>query len=395
MRRGAWIGAGTAACVIVAVISARHATPADGSPVEPGGAWRWLWAAALVVGFVLYGAGVLAARRRGALTLAAAVVVSVVVQLAPLGAPLLLSRDVYLYWAQARVVTVHHANPYVVVPGRYARDPATRIASAQWRTETEDYGPGWVGLGTLPALAAGSSHARAEWLYRVLAAAGVLAAVAVVARRTRSSSAVAFLGWSPLLALHFAGGGHNDAWLAVALVLAVAAGDSAGGGLAWAVGASLKSVPVILLPLELARARFRFSRRFWAGLVGGGLAIAAVSTAFFGVRWVGAAAVGAHSASPIGGVHFLTEAGLRHRDAVALGGLVFVAVYAVLLRQAWVNGRARLSLAATALCFCSSLLRPWYAIWPVALAAVEEDAFAQVAAYALSAYLLFGDAVHF
>ena len=72
---------------------------------------------------------------------------------------------------------------------------------------------------------------------------------------------------------------------------------------------------------------------------------------------------------------------------------VFLVVYAALLRDAWRSGRARLSLAASALCLTSSLLRPWYALWPVALAALEEDAVAAVVAYALTGYLLFGDAV--
>ena len=74
---------------------------------------------------------------------------------------------------------------------------------------------------------------------------------------------------------------------------------------------------------------------------------------------------------------------------------MFLAVYAVLLRSAWRTGRARLSLAATALCLTSSLLRPWYALWPLALAAVEVDELAAVAAIALSAYVLFADAVPF
>ena len=51
------------------------------------------------------------------------------------------------------------------------------------------------------------------------------------------------------------------------------------------------------------------------------------------------------------------------------------------------------ALAATALCLTSSLLRPWYGIWPVALAAVEQDAAGAVAAVALTGYLLLGDAV--
>jgi hypothetical protein len=74
---------------------------------------------------------------------------------------------------------------------------------------------------------------------------------------------------------------------------------------------------------------------------------------------------------------------------------VFAAVYLALLRSAWRSGRARLSLAATALCLTSSLLRPWYALWPLALAAIEEDEPAAFVAIALSAYLLFADAVSF
>jgi hypothetical protein len=89
----------------------------------------------------------------------------------------------------------------------------------------------------------------------------------------------------------------------------------------------------------------------------------------------------------------LTELGVRHRYAVLTGAIVFVAVYLLLLREAWVHGRARLSLAATALCLTASLLGPWYALWPLALAAVELDITAGVAAFALSAYLLLADAI--
>jgi hypothetical protein len=315
------------------------------------------------------------------------------VQIAPLAAPLLLSRDAYLYWAEARVVTVHHANPYAVTPTRYPLDPSTAQASAQWRTQTEPYGPAWVALGALPALAAGDSHHRAQLLYRILAAAGILAALAIVAVYTRSARSVAFLGWSPLVALHYAGGGHSDAWMGVALVAAVAWRGTARSGAAWALGSAFKGVPAILLPLELARSRLRLPRRFWIGLVGSSLVIAVVATSLFGARWATASAIGAHGTSPIGGVHFLTEAGVRHRYAVLIGALTFAAIYAVLLREAWRHGRATLSLAASALCMCSSLLRPWYALWPVALAAVEEDGAAELVAYALSAYVLLADAI--
>lgn len=391
-RAGNLVAAALVACSLAAVAATHHARAADGSPISPSGHWRAVWIVAVVGAFALYGVGVLLARR-SAVRLRLAVAAAILIQVVPLAAPLLLSRDVYLYWAEARVFAVHHANPYAVTPTHYPDDPSTAQASVQWRAQTEPYGPAWVVLGTLPALVAGDSHRAAQLLYRILASAGIVTALALIAVRTRSARAVAFLGWNPLIALHYAGGGHSDAWMGVALVAAVAWRSAARGGTAWAVGAAFKGVPAILLPLELARARVRLPRQFWVGLVGAGLIIAAVATTLFGVRWVTASAIGAHGTSPIGGVHFLTEAGLRHRYAVVLGALAFAGIYAVLLREAWRHGRARLSLAASALCMCSSLLRPWYALWPVALAAAEEDGGAQLAAYALSAYVLLADAI--
>jgi hypothetical protein len=392
VRSGLLVGAGLVATVVVAVAATRHAHPADGSPIDPHGSWHTIWIVAVAAAFALYVLGVLLART-GRAALRLAVVVAALVQIVPLAGPLLLSRDVYLYWAEARLVTVHHANPYTVTPSRYPHDPGTRQASRQWRTQTEPYGPGWVALGAVPSVMAGKSRRLTALFYRGYSTLALLAAIALVAWRTRRPGAVVLLGWSPLLALHYAGGGHSDSWLALALVAALAWRGSAGSGAAWALGASMKVVPAILLPIELARTRVRFSRSFWIGLIGTGSAILVAAFAFFGTGWVTATLIGAHGTSPIGGVRFLTEAGLRHRYAVVIGALAFAAVYVWLLREAWDHGRARLSLAASALCMCSSLLRPWYAIWPLALGTMEQDALAEVAVVALSAYVLFADAV--
>jgi uncharacterized membrane protein len=230
-------------------------------------------------------------------------------------------------------------------------------------------------------------------LFRAVAAAALLGCVALVAARTRSSRAVAILGWNPLLALHFAGGGHSDAPMMLLVLGAIAAGRTATGGALWPLASAIKPFPAVLVPLELARRRVALGRRWWIGLAACVALVVAVSTALFGTHWIHAATTGAHETSPIGGVHWLTETGLRHRYAVLVATLLFAAVYVVLLRMAWRTGRARFSLAASALCLTSSLLRPWYALWPVALAALEDDLLGAVAAYALTGYLLFGDAV--
>jgi hypothetical protein len=389
------IAAGLVFTIAAAVIAARHASPSEVSPVSPSGQpWHALWTWGVVAAFALYATGTWITRK-GGLSLRVAVITAVLVQTLPLAAPLLLSKDVYLYWSEARIAVVHHANPYRATPGDYPSDPAYDHVSEIWRTETAPYGPAWEALATAPAAAAGASSHRAELGYRVLALLGVLAATLLVARRTRNAAAVALLGWSPLVALHYAGGGHSDAWMIALLVLGVAAPSAARGGAAWPIASAFKVVPAILLPLELAARRLRAPRRWWVGLIGAAVVVVVAATAIVGPRWVTATVAGAHQSSTIGGVHWLTELGLRHRYAVVVGALAFAAVYLALLRSAWRSGRARLSLAATALCLTSSLLRPWYALWPLALAAVEEDELAGLAALALSAYLLFTDAVSF
>lgn len=386
------VGMCLAGLTVLAVVAARYAAPSEVSPVVPRGGWNDIWVASLVASFVLYGAGAYLAWS-GAMRLRVAVIVAVIVQAVPLGAPLLLSSDVYLYWSEARVFAVHHANPYVATPAQYPSDPATPWVSGSWRAEPTPYGPAWTLAAAGPA--ATSSHLAAELAYRVIALVALLGCLLVIARRTRSAAAVAFLGWSPLLALHYAGGGHSDALMMLVTVGAIALGTSSvAGGALWPVASAFKPFPPVLVPLELARRRLDVGSRWWAALVGSTIAVLAISTGLFGTHWIRTATTGAHQASTMGGVHWLTQAGLTHRVAVVIAALVFVAVYIGLLRNAWRTGRGRFSLAATALCLTSSLLRPWYALWPVALAALEEDAWAAVAAFALSAYLLFGDAVH-
>lgn len=395
MRRSLPGSAASVACVAataVAVAATRHAAHADGSPVAPVNHWHAAWIVGTLAALALCAAGVLLARA-GRLRLRVALVAAIVIQVLPIAAPLLLSRDVFLYWAEARVITVHHHSAYSVTPSAYPNDPATREASAEWRTQKEPYGPVWAAIGTVPAAAAGSSAHAAQLAYRLLALGGILALLAVLYRRTHSVQALALVGWNPLVALHYAGGGHSDAILVLVLVGATALGASAAGGVLWPLAALIKPVPLVVLPLELARRRLRLPRRFWVALVATAVVLAVAGVVALGTGWISTSTIAAHGASPIGGVHFLHQAGLRHRYAVVVAGLVFVAVYLVLLRTAWRSGKAHLGFALAALCMCSSLLRPWYALWPLALAALEEDGLSVGAAFALSGYCLIADAI--
>jgi alpha-1,6-mannosyltransferase len=384
------LGLATAVAIAAASIAARHADPAEVSPVIPTGSWNAVWIAAIVTALATY---TLALVVRRPWSRPPALLVALAVQLIPLSAPLLLSKDVYLYWNEARVVTVHGQSPYEAVPADYPRDPALPHMSAQWRTEPAPYGPAWEALALVPAAAAGTSKRDAARGYRLLAVAGVLAAVAAVAVATRDGRRIALLGWNPLVALHFAGGGHSDGWIAALLVLAVVAAAGPVGGSAWSLAAAFKPVPVVLLPLQLAARRFRMPRSWWMGLLGAAAIVVGASAIPWGVDWIRTSLVGIHGTSPLGVVHWLSEAGLRHRYAVGLSAAVFAAVYALLFARAWRDGCARLALAAAALCMTASLVRPWYAIWPLALAAAEGETLGAAAAVGLTWYFVLGDAV--
>lgn len=380
------------AAMVLAVAAARRAHPAEVSPVLPSGDWRVAWIAALGGSLALYGIGALLAAR-GAIRLRVAVVVAVVAQVVPLGAPLLLSKDVYAYWADARVITAHGSNPYRVPPVNFPTDPAIPPASANWIQRSPVYGPVWEWLATAPAAAVGRSQDHAQLAYRALAVLGILASLAIVAWKRRRAASVVMLGWSPLAALHFAGGGHNDSWMVAFMLLALATRSRASGGAAWPFAIAIKASSAIFLPLELARTRLRMTRAFWTGLGVAAVAIAVGATGAFGTAWITPALKATHGSSPLGGVHFLTETGLRHRYALAIATLLFAALYAALLRSAWRTGRSRQGLAASALCMAASQLRPWYGLWPAALAAMEDDAVGAVAAYAVTVYLVVWDAI--
>ena len=69
----------------------------------------------------------------------------------------------------------------------------------------------------------GSSADATAWTYKALAAAAMLAAALLAARLSRRPAlALVLVGWNPAMALDFAGGGHNDAWMAALVVAALA-----------------------------------------------------------------------------------------------------------------------------------------------------------------------------
>ena len=336
--------------------------------------WGRVFLAALALAFVAYLGGLWALRGNGA-GRRAVLVLATAIQLAPLAAPLLLSTDAWSYWSYARL-----DDPYSQTPSM-DRVSAPYVGT-DWLHWTSVYGPAFS-LATEPA-GATRSAAVAAWTFKVVAALCLVGLACWAARR--GAFAAAFVGWNPLLAVHFAGGGHNDAWM-IALVAGALALGARGrvqaAGVAWALAAGLKWIPLLLLPLRALEARAVGRRVGHLGFACTVAALAVLATIAYGWDWLDALGPLARNASRE------TSYALPHRLHVPWP--VFAAAYA--LAYAWLvaqaaRGRARLGLAVCLLLVALPYLASWYVVWAVPLAAVEEDRAARLLALALCAYLL-------
>jgi len=397
MNRAALLAAAAVAllvagCVACAWVEGAPLVPADAGRAG-GGRLGVVFLALLVAAFVVYLAALALLRRRPP-ALRAVLLAALVIQVAPLAGPLLLSTDAWTYWEYGRIAAVHGGNPYVDTPSEFSADPAYEHAGAAWRETTSVYGPAFTLLSELVALVSGSSAAAAAWVFKVLAAAGVLGCAVLAARLARDRpAAVALVGWNPLFAVHFAGGGHNDALLAALALgaLALAAGGRRGlAGAAWAGAILLKWIPAVFLVLRAVEARATGRRVDHRGFAAAALLLLGLATWRYGFDWLrsfGPLARNAEQQSSYALPHRLEQLGVPHAVTLVLAAAALAAGLAWLAREAW-RGRAWLGLAGCLLLATTPWLTPWYAIWALPLAAAEDDRRAQLIALGFCAYLL-------
>ena len=284
--------AGILGCVVAGLLAVATAAASwPGSPLRAGAPEQSdvpsvIFLAAAGCAFAAYVAALLLLRRRGGV-LAVACALAIAIQLVPLAGPLLLSQDAYAYWDYGRLATRHDANPYAVAPSRFPADPATRAMAPAWRTSKSVYGPVFTGASAGLAQASGHSGETAAFTYRLVAATGMLALVAIAALVAPFPAfGVAFVGWNPLLAIDFAGGGHNDVWMMVLVLgaLALAARHPRLSGSGWALAAGVKWVALALLPLSLVRGPR--ARAAAAGFLVAASALATAAFLAFGTNWL-------------------------------------------------------------------------------------------------------------
>jgi len=393
VRRALVLGAITALALAVALAATYAAPTVVHSPIRPEGMWRWAFVGAVVVCFASFLGALWTLRRRTA-PLAAVLAIAAVIQLLPLGTPLLMSTDVYGYWEYGWIGGVADANPYEHLPREYLSNPAHRLRGEAWTDWPLYYGPLFVAASEAQANVA-TSRTSVVAFYKAAAALAMLAVAALTAVCARRKAyAAAFVGWNPLLAIHFAGGGHNDAWMMALFLGALALwrrGNRDVAALLWIGSVAIKWVPLLWVPLDVLATRRARPRLPWLGLGAGAAALAALSTWRFGASWLSSFApirqqieLVSSTSVPFHVATIFDAPIVRVRQAFFL---LFVAVYAWLLVEAW-RGRSRRGLAAAVLLCCVAWLGPWYVLWCLPLAVIEEDGQAEALGLALSAFAL-------
>jgi len=335
--------------------------------------------------FALYVAALFLVRRSRT-RLAVVLAIAAAIQLVPLAGPLVISRDVYAYWAYGRLAAVHDANPYTVAPSEFAGDPGSRAMAKGWRTSKSVYGPVFSAASAGLAATGGRSPGNAALAYRVAGAAGMLAVTALAAVVAPVPGfAAAFVGWNPLLAVDFAGGGHNDVWMMAFVLgaLALATRRPRFAGASFAVAGGLKWVALGILPLWLLSSERRRALRVAFGFAAAAVVVGGIAFYFFGTAWITALGIFAHRTSDWAVPSRLHQLGLPRWLAL----VPLIALAPLLVRSARA-GKPRMALASMLLLVATPWLLPWYAAWAVPLAAVEEDRLVWVLALVFCAYIL-------
>jgi uncharacterized membrane protein len=358
-----------------------------------------------------YAAALLAARAH-ALSLRAIAVAVTAANLILLLGPPLISQDVFGYLAFARMGVLHGLDPYTNVAFQAPTDPIYPFIG--WPFQHSPYGP----LFTLSSYAAAPlGLARGLWALKTAAVAGSLAAVALTARAAGALGgsrryAAAFVGLNPVMLELAVGGAHNDtivlAFLAGALALTAGASprlladrrsrrSSIGGALTLAAGMGVKVTAGIVLPfLVLAPSTWRERARVALAAILGLALVAGVGLIGFGSHALGFLnAVGEQQ--QLVAVHSIpaetarltglsgTPAWWRH---CFLATFALVLCYALWRTARGADWRVAAGWSTLALLLSTAWLLPWYAIWPLPLAAVGGDRRLRAATLVVCAYAI-------
>ncbi|MGD0612374.1 MAG: hypothetical protein ABSB41_12750 [Anaerolineales bacterium] len=328
----------------------------------------------------------------------------------PIGA-----ADVFDYIMRGRITAIYGGNPFVLTPRYFPLDPFRHYVG--WVDTTSTYGPLWELMAAAISRLAGNGILANVLGFKLLALifySGSTALVALILNRVapeRALQGVVLFAWNPLTLYDSLGNAHNDIVMIFFILLGVYAilrGHFSWTMLALTAGALVKIVPVILLPLAwtaglgaLSGVRQRLRFTFLTGVACAGLAL--VLFVPFLKGWNQLVLMPTLDNLFTTSLPAFIEAQLQRRIGVRLSHLIvgwaaYAAVGVVILyqmRRIWLGTspgektakgqhpgqvdtptrglvfiRAATFTLLFYLIFACAWFQAWYALWPLALAAL-------------------------
>jgi alpha-1,6-mannosyltransferase len=323
---------------------------------------------------------------------------TIVVAVLALHALLLLSpplqlTDLFNYLGYARLGAVHHLNPYTRGIGAEIHDPVYRFSS--WHNLRSPYGPLFTAISYPIALL---PLPIAYWALKVIAVLTSLGFIGLVWRcavrlHRDPRFAIVFVALNPIYLLYAVGGFHNDFFMLIPSMAAIALllerrDRAAGAVLMFAV--AVKFTAILLLPFLLIAARPPQRRlRILSGAVLAAVPLAALSIALFGFT-----IPNLQDQSTL-----LTDLSVPNLFGLVLGIgggtpgllrvmnvlLVVTVIYFLRRNRDWLSGAGWSTLALLA---SLAWLVPWYILWVLPLAALGSSVRLRRAAIAFTVFLV-------
>ncbi|MBI3360528.1 MAG: DUF2029 domain-containing protein, partial [Chloroflexi bacterium] len=169
------------------------------------------------------------------------------------------AADIFDNILRGRITAQYGGNPFYQAPNDAPSDPF--LTYTAWRRSTSAYGPLWELLAAGTSRMAGDDKLANVIAFKSLGLLfyfGSLALIAGLLRRhtpERALQGVCLFAWNPLVLYETAGNGHND----VVMVFCILSGlyllsreRHIPAALALTAGATIKFIPILLLPIALA-----------------------------------------------------------------------------------------------------------------------------------------------
>jgi hypothetical protein len=321
------------------------------------------------------------------------VICIVVLHLILLMSPPLQLTDLFNYLGYARLGAVHHLNPYTHVIKQELHDPVFRFSS--WHNLSSPYGPLFTEITYIVAFL---PLPVAYWTIKVLTvllSLGFLTLVWHCAGKLGRDPrfALAFVAFNPIYLMYEVGGFHNDFFMLVPTMAAIAlllGGRDRSAGAAVMLAVAVKFTAVLLLPFLLIAARP--NRRRVQLLIGAALAavpLLVLDLALFGLSIPNlsdqSTLLTEFSFPNLFGLLIGVGGGTPGLLKLASAALVLFVAHQIYRRREWLTSAGWSTLA---LIMSLAWLVPWYVVWLLPLAVLGTSVRLRRATVALTVYLV-------